>query len=278
MLCLPILLAAAAGSATGGDEGRMRLDVDVRFYYGQWHWGDYEMTPRAGQAGPDLRLHLPGDRWSLGTSYLSGDFSAAGAAPLVDPVFRSRKNFAVEDGREELMLDLEYRPFDWLGLAAVYRFSQYELVSEVQLNSDQRFYGTGIEHVVNEARGWGMSMRPRLPVHRALTLSGEVTFFPELKGEAAGRYQYQMLFNDSELDARWFGRSAPRGFTGRGELTYALSEIPISLSAGFFYQQLHDRRPSGSGWMEDHLGGQTQSRSWLDDDFRGLTTRAGFGF
>ena len=97
-LCPLILLASVVDGATA--ESKLRLDVDVRYYYGQWQWGDYEMTPRAGQAGPDVRVHLPGGRWSLGTSYLSGDFSAAGASPLSDPLFRSRKNFAVEDGRE----------------------------------------------------------------------------------------------------------------------------------------------------------------------------------
>ena len=275
-LCPLILLASVVDGATA--ESKLRLDVDVRYYYGQWQWGDYEMTPRAGQAGPDVRVHLPGGRWSLGTSYLSGDFSAAGASPLSDPRFRSRKNFAVEDGREELVLDLEFRPLGWLGVAAVYRFSQYELVSDVQLNSDQRLYGTGVERVVNEARGWGLSVRPRLPVHRQVTFSGELSLFPELSGEAAGRYQYQMLFDDNELDSRWFGRSSPRGFAGRGELTYALTGIPISLSAGFFFEQLHDRDPAEAGWLEDQLGGQTPGRSWLDDDFRGITARAGFTF
>ena len=276
MFLLMGLVSAAAAAEKG--KRRMRLAVDVRYYYGSWQWGDFKMTPRAGLAGPDLRLELLGGLWTLGTSYLSGNFSATGATALRDPRFHSRKNFAIEDNREEFEISLEFRPFDWAGLVALYRFSQYDLNADVDLDSDQRLYGAGSEEALNETRGWGVGLRPQVLLRGRLVLRGEFIYFPLLKAEGAGTHQYTMLYDDNRLDERWFGRDDLRGFKGRLEFAYALPSIPISLSVGYFYQRLVDRDPAAAGWLEDYLASQTQTRSWLEDRFQGLTARTGFVF
>ena len=54
---LACIFTRSLPGATAGKSGRdMQLAVDVRYYYGSWQWGDFKMTPRAGMAGPDLRL------------------------------------------------------------------------------------------------------------------------------------------------------------------------------------------------------------------------------
>ncbi|MDP6701386.1 MAG: hypothetical protein QGH25_17175 [Candidatus Latescibacteria bacterium] len=273
-LLLPSLPATAADRSARA----VQLAVDVRYYYGHWQWGDFNMTPRAGMAGPDLRLEFQGGRLSVGTTYLSGNFAAVGAVALDDPLFHSRKNFDLVDNREEFSIDLEYRPVRYAGLVLMYRLGQYDLSSTVDLNSDQRLYGRGREQATNEARGWGVGLRAKLPLRRSLVFSGEFIYFASVAAEAAGTYQYQMLYNNSGLDERWFGRSDLRGFKGRGELTYSLKTVPISLAAGYFYQLLVDRDAARTGWVEAYLAGQTQGRNWLDDRFRGFTARAGFSF
>ena len=270
-------LAAAAAAAEKGKR-RMRLAVDVRYYYGSWQWGDFKMTPRAGLAGPDMRLELRDGLWTIGTSYLSGNFSASGATALDDPRFHSRKNFEIEDNREEFEISLEFRPIDLAGFVLLYRLGQYDLSADVDLNSDQRLYGSGSEEALNETRGWGIGLRPRIPLGDRLALRGEFIYFPLLKAEGAGTHQYTMLYDDNQLDERWFGRDDLRGFKLRGELTYVLPSIPISLAVGYFYQRLVDRDPAAASWLEDYLSSQTQTRSWLEDRFQGLTARAGFVF
>jgi hypothetical protein len=257
-------------------QGPLRLQVDVRYYYGRWQWGELAMRPRAGMAGPDVRLEL--GHWALYTAYLSGEFTAVGAWPLADPFFHSRKNYKLADDREEFELGLEYRPFSWAGVALVYKFVQYDLLADVELNSDQRRYGTGQEQALDEAGGLGLGLRLRLPLGQRLALGSDLFYFPRLRAEAAGAYQYRMLYRSGGLDERWFGRAKVRGFKVRGELTYALSALPISLSVGYFHQLLEEGDPSPLGWLETYLGGQTQDRCWLEDRFEGFTGRMGFSF
>ena len=284
ILVFPLLGALALlwplHSADAAEEkGRpVQLSVDVRYYYGRWQWGDFKMTPRAGMAGPDLRLELQEGRWALFATYLSGDFAAVGAMPLSDPVYHSRKNFELTSSREEFETGLEFHPWSYAGLALVYKLAQYDLVADVELNSDQRYYGTGREQVIDEAWGWGIGFLPQVPLRRGLLLRGEFFYFPRLTAKAAGTYQYDMLYNSDRLDERWFGRVDVRGFRGRGELTYALAKIPISFSLGYFYQSLAEWKPVREGWLELYLAGQTQARSWLKDRFHGVTIRAGFTF
>ena len=275
-----LFLIFLAGPVAAADKSarKMRLAVDVRYYYGHWRWGEFKMTPRAGLAGPDVRLELFDGRWTIGTSYLSGNFSATGATALNDPRFHSRKNFDLEDNREEFEISLEFRPVNFAGLVVMYKLGQYDLEADVDLNSDQRLYGTGREEALNETRGWGVGLRPQLPVGRHLTFRGEFVYFPDLKAEGAGTHQYQMLFHDNELDERWFSRDELRGFKGRGELIYALPSVPVSLAVGYFYQRLVDRDSTREGWLENYLVSQTQTRSWLKDRFQGFTARAGFLF
>jgi len=273
-----LLFLAGSAAAAPKRWGEVRLSVDVRYYYGRWQWGDFKMTPRAGMAGPDLRLELLGGRGAVYGTYLSGSFAAVGATPLEDPLYRSRKNFELADSREEFEVGLEFLPWPYAGIAVAYKLAQYDLVADVELNSDQRLYGTGREQVVSEAWGWGIGLLPRVPLRYGLIFDGEFFFFPRLTAKAAGTYQYQMLYNRASLDERWYGRVGVHGFRGRGEFTYALAKVPISLSLGYFFQLLVEREPSQDGWLEAYLAGQTQARSWLEDRFHGVTARAGFTF
>ena len=276
---LALLWSPGAVQAAAEQKTRLaRLSVDVRYYYGRWQWGDFKMTPRAGMAGPDLRLELQEGRWVALASYLSGSFAAVGAMSLSDPTFNSRKNFELADSRDEFEVGLEFHPWPQAGFALIYKLVQYDLAVDVELNSDQRHYGTGREQVVDEAWGWGVGFLPRLPLKFGLSLRGEFFYFPRLTAKGAGIYQYEMFYNSDRLDERWVGRVDVHGFRARGELTYALAKIPISLSLGYFYQSLAQRDPAQEGWLELYLAGQTQARSWLEDRFHGITVRAGFTF
>jgi len=275
---LSLIFLVCSAAASDKRTRKIRLGVDVRYYYGQWQWGEFKMTPRAGLAGPDLRLELLDGRWTIGTSYLSGNFSATGATALNDPRFHSRKNFDLEDNREEFEISLEFRPVTFVGLVLIYKLGQYDLESDIELDSDERRYGTGREEALNEIKGWGGGVRPRVSVRRDLSFHGEFVYFPSLKAEAAGTNQYEMLYYSNELDERWFGRDDLHGFKGRAEFIYLLPTLPISLSVGYFYQRLVDRDPAREGWVETYLAAQTQARSWLEDRFQGFTARAGFVF
>jgi len=278
-ICLlsPILLTDS-GAAGSVDARWVQLAVDVRYYYGRWQWGDFKMTPRAGMAGPDLRLELQEGRWVLSAYYLSGDFAAVGATPLADPVYHSRKNFELTGNREDFEVGVEFHPWSRAGIALIYKLVQYDLVTDVDLNSDQRLYGSGREQVVDEAWGWGIGLLPRVPLGRGFTAGGEIFFFPTLTTKAAGSYRYDMLFNSDRLDERWFGRTEVSGFRCRFEFAYELPKVPISLSLGYFFQRLADRDSGTRGWLEEYLAGQTQTQSWEEDLFQGVTARAGFTF
>lgn len=273
----PLLLPGAV-DVFAREAPLVRLSVDVRYYYGRWQWGEFKMTPRAGMAGPDLRLELQEGRWALRAAYLSGDFAAVGATPLQDAVYGSRKNFRLTDNREEFEVGLEFHPRRWIGGALVYKLVQYDLVVDVELNSDQRLYGSGREQVVDEAWGWGVGLLPRLPLGRSLAVHGEIFYFPRLTARGAGTYQYEMLYNRGRLDERWFGRTSVHGFRGQMELIYALARVPVSFSLGYFYQFLDAREAAAEGWLEAYLAGQTQARTWREDRFHGVTARAGFSF
>lgn len=255
-----------------------RLTAEVRYFYGRWQWGDFEMAPQAGMAGPQLRLELLDGQVAAGASYLSGDFAGVGATALDDPRYHSRKDFDLADNREEFTLSLEYRPWTHAGAVAVWRLARYDLDAQVELNSDQRHYGSGREQAHNEARGLGFGLRPRVPLAGRLALNGEFLYFPGLQSEAAGRYQYQVVYREEGLDERWFGEKKVRGFSGWGELVCDLRAVPVTVAAGFFYQRLKGRQLPPAGWLEDYLRGQTRDRSWLRDRFYGFTARAGFRF
>lgn len=255
-----------------------RLTAEVRYFYGRWQWGDFEMAPQAGMAGPQLRLELLNGKLAAGASYLSGDFVGVGATPLGDERYHSRKDFDLADNREEFTLSLEYRPWVYAGAVAVWRLARYDLDAQVELNSDQRRYGSGREQAHNEARGLGLGLRPRVPLAGRLALNGEFLYFPGLQSEAAGRYQYQVVYREESLDERWFGEEEVRGFSGWGELVCDLRAVPVTVAAGFFYQRLKGRQLPPPGWLEDYLRGQTRDRSWLRDRFYGFTARAGFRF
>ena len=255
-----------------------RLSAEVRYFYGRWQWGDFEMSPQAGMAGPELRLVLREGKVNAGAAYLSGNFVGVGATPLDDVRYHSRKDFDLADNREEFTFSLEYRPLSYGGVVAVWRLARYDLDAQVELNSDQRRYGSGREQAHNEARGLGFGLRPRVPLGHRLALNGEGLYFPGLHSEAAGRYQYQVVYRAEALDERWFGKRQVRGFSGWGELSYALQAVPVTVAAGFFYQRLNGRQLPPAGWLEDYLRGQTRDRSWLRDRFYGFTARAGFRF
>ncbi len=279
VFALGVLLLGDRASGAAEPHPRLaRLSAEVRYFYGRWQWGDFEMSPQAGMAGPELRLELLGGKVKAGAAYLSGNFVGVGATPLEDIRYHSRKDFDLADNREEFTFSLEYRPLTYAGAVAVWRLARYDLDAQVELNSDQRRYGTGREQAHNEARGFGFGLRPRLPLGSHLALNGEVLYFPGLHSEAAGRYQYQVVFREEALDERWFGKGRVRGFSSWGELSYALQAVPVTVAAGFFYQRLNGRKLPPAGWLEDYLRGQTRDHSWLRDRFYGFTARAGFRF
>jgi hypothetical protein len=255
-----------------------RLSAEVRYFYGRWQWGDFEMSPQAGVAGPELTLELLGGKLNAGAAYLSGDFIGVGATPLDDVRYHSRKDFDLADNREEFTLSLEYRPWPYAGAVGVWRLARYDLDAQVELNSDQRHYGSGRERAHNEARGFGFGLRPRMPLGKRLALAGEALYFPGLQGQAAGRYQYEVVYRAESLDERWFGEEEVRGFSAWGEVSYTLQAVPATVAGGFFYQRLKGRHQPPAGWLEDYLRGQTQDRSWLQDRFYGFRARAGFRF
>jgi hypothetical protein len=275
---LGLFCLLGVSQAVGQKAHSVRLFADVRYYYGHWQWGDFKMIPRAGMAGPNLRLELKEGLLAAFATYLSGDFAAVGAMPLSDPIFNSRKNYELIGNREEFEVGLEFRPWLYAGFALVYKLAQCDLVTDVELNSDQRQYGTGREQVVDEAWGWGVGFLPQVPLKGGLMLRGEFFYFPRFRAKGAGTYQYEMLYNSDRLDERWFGRVGVHGFRTHGELAYALAKIPISFSLGYFYQALVEREPVRDGWLELYMAGQTQVRSWLEDRFHGITVRAGFSF
>jgi len=266
------------GEARAAETGLARLSAEVRYFYGRWQWGDFEMSPQAGMAGPELRVEVLGGKLNGSAAYLSGHFIGVGATSLDDPRYHSRKNFDLADDREEFTFGLEYRPLTSAGVVVVWRLARYDLDAEVELNSDQRRYGSGREQAHNEARGFGFGLRPRLPLGHRLALNGEFLYFPALQSEAAGRYQYQVVYREEHLDERWFGERRVRGFSVWGELSYGLRAVPVTVAAGFFYQGLEGSNVPPAGWLEDYLRGQTRDRSWLRDRFFGFTARAGFRF
>jgi hypothetical protein len=272
------LLTVAFGPAEAAPKRIVQLAVDIRYYYGQWNWGDFKMAPRAGIAGPNLRLELLGSRLTLTSAYQSGNFSATGATALDDISFHSRKNFTLRDSRELFEIGLEYRLHSTLALAVTYVSTQYDLKANVDLNSDQRLYGSGTETAINETKGLGLGIRPHLKLQRNLSFNGEAIYFPRLKAEAAGTYQYQLFYRDGNLDERWFGETDIDGFKLRGEITYGLIDMPITLSAGYFYQRFEEIDANDAGWLDEYLLGQSRNRSWRSDQFHGFTARAGFVF
>ena len=253
----------------------LQLHVDVRYLYGNWRWGGVESRSVAGLAGPQARLAIGEGRWSVRVAYLTGDFAAVGAIPLDDPVYHSRKNYDLDDRRETFDAALEFRPKPGLCVALVYRFARYEHAARIELDSDQRLYGDGLESTVAESAAWGVALRPEIPLLRGLRFEGEVAWFPRVRTEASGRYEYTMFYRSDRLDERWYDRFEPTGLRVGAEITYPLTILPASLSAGYLYERF-DASAHTTGWLSDYL--VSGGRDWREDRFQSVTLRAGFRF
>ncbi len=254
----------------------LQFDVDVRYLYGDWHWGGVEMRSVAGLAGPQARLAIDEGRWSAQVAYLTGDFAAVGAIPLDDAVYHSRKNYDLDDRRETFDAAFEFRPRPELAVALVYRFARYEHAARIELDSDQRLYGDGLESTVAESAAWGVAVRPQVPLLRRLRLEGEVAWFPRVRTEASGRYEYTMFYRSDRLDERWYDRFEPTGLRVAAEITYPLSVLPATLSAGYLHERFDDTSAHSTGWLSDYLA--SGARDWRKDRFQSVTLRAGFRF
>jgi len=254
---------------------QMQFDVDVRYLYGDWHWGDSQMRSATGLAGPEARFIL-GDRWSARLTYLTGDFAAVGAVPLDDPVYHSRRNYSLDDRRETLDAAFEFHPLPFLTAALIYRFARYEHASRIELDSDQRLYGEGLESTVAELSAWGLGVRSRIRLVEGLHLGGEAAWFPRVRTEASGRYQFTMLYRSDRLDERWYGQFEPTGLRAGAEITYDLDVLPATLATGYLVERFDDDDARREGWLSDYLAGG--GRDWRKDHLQGVTLRAGFHF
>jgi hypothetical protein len=255
--------------------GELQFDVDVRYLYGDWRWGDAKMRTEAGVAGPEARLVFA-DLWSARLSYLTGDFAAVGAVPLADPVYHSRRNYDLSDRRETFDAALEFRPIKSLGIALVYRFARYEHDAVIQLDSDQRLYGEGVESTIAELSAWGLAARSELPLVHGLRLLSEAAWYPYARTEASGHYEFNMLFRPDSLDERWYGRFEPTGLRATVEIRHELSSLPATISAGWLHERFDDAAAKQSDWLSDYLVGG--GRDWRKDYLQGVTLRAGFHF
>lgn len=274
---LPLLaLAGLLRAPAWGAAPDLRLDVDVLYLYGRWRWGDFEMNSEAGLAGPQARLSLLEGRWSARAAYLTGDFAAVGAVPLDDPLYHSRKNYDLDDRRETFEAALEYRPRPVAGVALVYRFARYDHEARVELDSDQRAYGDGVEETVAESSAWGLAVRSRLPAVLGFRVEAEVAWFPRVRTEASGHYGYTMYYRTDRLDERWYARFEPTGLRGVVEVAYPLRLLPATLSLGLLHERFADDDAVRRGWLTDYLA--SGGRDWRKDRLQGVALRAGFRF
>jgi hypothetical protein len=274
-VALAVLLTALPVAATTEADG-LRVDLDVTYVYGEWRWGAFDMRPQAGLAGPEARLILPGDRWSASLRYLTGDFAAVGAIPLADPLFNSRKNYSLDDRRETLAAAQEFRPNRDLSVGLRQRYARYEHSARIELESDQRLYGEGHERTVAESWAVGAGLRLHRPVTARLSIAADAAWYPWVRSEISGEYDYDMLYRPERLDERWFGRFEPTGWRAGLDISWALASLPATLSAGLLYERFAGDDGGDSGWLADYLAGD--SRDWQTDRLLGLTLRAGFSF
>jgi hypothetical protein len=271
------LLGILCGPAAVTASPDVRLDVGVRYLYGDWRWGAFKMNSEAGMAGPQARLAILGGRWAMRVAYLTGDFAAVGAIPLDDPLYHSRKNYAVDDRRETFDGALEFRPLPAFGAALVYRFARYEHTARIVLDSDQRAYGEGLESTIAESSAWGLAARSELPPVRGFRITGELAWFPRVHTESSGRFAYTMSQRADQLDERWYDRFSPTGLRGVAEVNYAFNILPATLSAGYLYERFDDDEALREDWLTDYLAGGA-GRDLRQDLLQGVTLRAGFRF
>jgi hypothetical protein len=231
----------------------------------------------------DLRVWLPGRKMGVALRYLSGDFDGTETVRIPDggsvteaSSFGSRKEMSLGQSREDVQLQALFRPLSWITLSAGYRYLEFQMVAKLDLVSDVRTYGEGMESYDSTARGplvgaeLDLPIRPRWSLH----LGGQA--MPWMHTKVNSSYSYMLALEDRTLAEEWVSNGSAEGYAADASLEFMFPGDRVALRFGYVYQRVNSRKDVEPSWVDQMLG--QEARDWRTDRYQGFAASSIFQF
>lgn len=283
MTCLGHASLSLAQTPKEEEVDKFGLDASLGVLYGDWNYGDYDLDSRLGMVGLGAEVWFLGKKLGIGGNYISGDFDGEDVVSLEgtlisdpDDNFGSRKQMTHSQSREDIYAYAMWRPLSFLVLEAGYKYLDYDFRSEVDLVSDARQYGTGLETQRSEARGFVLGLRAPLKLASNWTLALAGRWMPELQTEVQGTYAYALVLEDRTVSEQWTHNGTAEGIGAEAILEFHIPKEPVVLRLGYVFQKTESGSDVQRSWVDEGLG--LPARDWLTDQFQGVLLGASFRF
>jgi hypothetical protein len=271
MIAAGALCFAGSVRAQAQEEGTkpFELEANIRYYYGDWDLGDFDMDPIYGMIGPKVTAWFFDHSLSLSFEYITGDFEGDDRLDIpTAPEFQSHKDYDHETRREDLNVLVGYNVFENITLFAGYKYIEYDFTGLVKFNSNIREYGSGEENLKVNGKAFQFGAQIAHQVVDRLTLTGRGFYVPQLETEAEGVFRYQFTTGEMDIEEEWQDNDEAEGFRLAAQLTYDLPEHPVSFSLGYAFQQFEADDP-GDTWFDRYTRTVNPGNSFPEDRFMG---------
>lgn len=285
ILVLLLALGGPARAQTSKEEkvDNFGLDASLGVLYGDWKYGDYNLDSRLGMVGLGAEVWFSKKRFGIGGTYVSGDFDGEDVVSLEgtiiadpDENFGSRKQMTHAQSREDIRAYALWRALPFLILELGYQYLDYDFRSAIDLVSDARRYGGGLDTQRSEARGLLLGLRAPLSLGEHWTLSVAGRYVPELHTEVQGSYSYELAFEMRTVSEKWTHNGTAKAIGGEVILEFQVPGEPMVLRLGYVYQWSESKSEVDRSWVDQALG--LPERDWLSDRFQGGLLGATFRF
>ena len=287
LLSLAALLGAApltwAQQSAPADVDNFGLDASLGVIYGDWSYGDYDLDSRLGMVGLAAEIWFAKKKLGIGGTYISGDFDGEDVVSLEgtiisdpDDDFGSRKQMTHAQSREDIYVYAMWKVLPFLTLEVGYKYLDYDFQSKVDLVSDARQYGTGMESLRSEARGFLLGLRLPVKIASNWTIALAGRWMPELQTEVQGSYSYDLMLEMRMVSEEWTHNGTAEGVNAEAIVEFRVPNEPIVLRLGYVYQWTDSTSGVEPSWVDEGLG--QPARDWLPDRFQGGLLGATFRF
>jgi hypothetical protein len=275
--------AARAQEAKPEPVDNFGLDAALNVLYGDWDYGDYDLDSRLGMVGLAAEVWFFQKRLGVGGNYISGDFDGEDVVSLEgtilsdpDEDYGSRKQMTHAQSREDIYVYAMWKALPFLILEAGYKYLDYDFRSDVDLVSDARLYGNGMETQRSQSKGLIVGLRAPVEFADHWTISLAGRWMPDLQTEVQGSYVYDLPLEDRTIDEDWTHNGTAEGVNAEAVLEYQVPGEPIVLQLGYVYQWTDSTSDVERSWVDQGLG--QPARDWLSDRFQGGVVGVKFRF
>jgi hypothetical protein len=281
MASVPLTMARGQTGPTKSDG--LQIQAAIEYQYGDEDQGRMDLDPKLGMVAPDLRVWLPGRTMGVALRYLSGDFDGTETVRIPDggsvtgaSNFGSRKEMSLSQSREDVQLLALFRPRSWVTLSAGYRYLEFQMMAKLDLVSDVRTYGEGMESYDSTARGPMVGMNLDLPIRPrwSLHLGGQA--MPWMHTKVNSGYSYTLTLEDRMLAEEWVANGSAEGYAVDAGLEFMFPGDRVALRFGYVYQRVNSRKDVEPSWVDEMLG--QEARDWRTDRFQGFAASSIFQF